>query len=167
MEEFLCNSDLFFQNFNIDGKECKLSLQLYIARGSSALRILVLQSEKNADIVMLAWNKHSGPFSIPEDWIPSVLYAIQQIPIPDKLRDSLEPLKKIELPTSNFFEQSPQFVALSKNVFILVQYPNCSNQLSEDAAIEIELIHQPYIRPEFFVYAAFDSVISYLYFEIT
>lgn len=167
MEEFLCNSDLFFQNFNIDGKECKLSLQLYIAKDSSALRILILHSEKNADIVMLAWNKHSGPFSIPEDWIPSILYAIRQIPIPDKQRDSLESLKKIELPTSNILEQSSQFVALSKNVFVLTQHPNYSNQLSEDANIEIELIHQPYIRPEFFVYAAFDSVISYLYFEIS
>ena len=167
MEEFLCNSDLFFQNFNIDGKACKLSLQLYIAKDSSALRILILHSEKNADIVMLAWNKHSGPFSIPEDWIPSILYAIRQIPIPDKQRDSLESLKKIELPTSNILEQSSQFVALSKNVFVLAQHPNYSNQLSEDANIEIELIHQPYIRPEFFVYAAFDSVISYLYFEIS
>ena len=73
MEEFLCNSDLFFQNFNIDGKACKLSLQLYIAKDSSALRILILHSEKNADIDMLSWNKHSAPISITEDWIPTIL----------------------------------------------------------------------------------------------
>lgn len=165
MEEVFCDSNLFLQGFNIEGKECKLSLQLYIVKGGSPLRVLILQTKKKHDAtIMIAWDKRSGPLGIPKDWLTSVIYAIQQIPIPDKQWDSLKPLKKIAPPIFDFPEHGPQLVALSKNVFVLTQH---SNPHSEDTQIEIELIHQPYIKPEFFVYAAFDTVISYLYFEIS